>query len=244
MEGDSMTAPGKTAINGSADGTTAASGKAGPSLRSIIQPGAVFHPELLDPRVADLIYWRDPKKSGAVLASLLVLLLSLAFFSVISVFSYTALMVLFAAISFRIYKNIKQAVQKTQDGHPFKEYLSVDVSLPADHVHSAVDVLLSQLNSTLAYLQKIFLVDDLIDTCKFGCYLWVLTYIGAWLNGLTVIILLVIALFSIPKAYEQNKSQVDQFLGNVQQQVNQVLEKIKAVIPIGGGGGGNKEKDQ
>ncbi|KAA0201841.1 hypothetical protein HAZT_HAZT000278 [Hyalella azteca] len=255
--------------------------------------------------VADLIYWRDPKKSGAVLASLLVLLLSLAFFSVISVFSYTALMVLFAAISFRIYKNIKQAVQKTQDGHPFNkierleatlflapclcndtraldrvrvckaylcivcvlvfsfnaEYLSVDVSLPADHVHSAVDVLLSQLNSTLAYLQKIFLVDDLIDTCKFGCYLWVLTYIGAWLNGLTVIILLVIALFSIPKAYEQNKSQVDQFLGNVQQQVNQVLEKyvvisinkitslsygcsIKAVIPIGGGGGGNKEKDQ
>jgi hypothetical protein len=59
--------------------------------------------------------------------------------------------------------------------------------------------------------------------------LWVLTYIGAWLNGLTVIILLVIALFSIPKAYEQNKSQVDQFLGNVQQQVNQVLEKYVVI---------------
>jgi len=53
----------------------------------------------------------------------------------------------------------------------------------------------------------------------------VLTYIGAWLNGLTIIILGVIALFSLPKAYEQNKAQVDQYMGLAQTQVNQVLEK-------------------
>lgn len=61
---------------------------------------------------------------------------------------------------------------------------------------------------------------------QFGCYLWVLTYIGAWLNGLTVIILMVIALFSLPKAYEQNKAQVDQLLGQAQAQVNQALDKF------------------
>lgn len=190
--------------------------------------------------VAELIYWRDVKKSGAALTVLLVLLLSLTCFSLISVLAYTALTGLFAAVSFRIYKNIKQAVQKTQDGHPFKEYLAMNPALPSDNVHSAVDVMLGQINSTLQYLHRIFLVEDLIDSCKFGCYLWVLTYIGAWVNGLTLIILSVLALFSLPKAYEQNKAQVDQYMGLAQQQINQVLEKVKAVIPLGG----NKVKDQ
>ena len=70
--------------------------------------------------VAELIYWRDIKKSGVVLALVLILLLSLTVFSLISVLAYTALTFLVGAVAFRIYKNIKQAVQKTQDGHPFK----------------------------------------------------------------------------------------------------------------------------
>lgn len=240
MEGDLLNNTGK-AQNGSAEAMSAGSKSAKvPGLRSLIEPWAWFHPEQLDPRVAELIYWRDVKKSGVAFASSLILLFSLTCFSLISVFAYTALSVLFGAVAFRIYMNVKQAIQKTQDGHPFKEYLAMSTSLPADNVHSAVDVMLGQINATLAYLHRIFLVEDLIDSCKFGCYLWVLTYIGAWLNGLTIIILGVIALFSLPKAYEQNKAQVDQYMGLATQQVNQVLEKVKAVIPMGG----NKEKDQ
>lgn len=234
MEADNS---GKSQNGSAVDGGKVASV---PGLRSLIEPWAWFHPEQLDPRVAELIYWRDVKKSGIALASSLILLFSLTCFSLISVFAYTALTVLFGAVGFRIYKNVKQAIQKTQDGHPFKEFLSMDPTLPSDNVHAAVDVMLGQLNATLAYLQRIFFVEDLIDTCKFGCYLWVLTYIGAWLNGLTIIILMVIALFSLPKAYEQNKTQVDQYMGMAKQQVNQVLEKVKAVIPIGGA----KDKEQ
>ena len=75
---------------------------------------------LLCVAVLDLIYWRDPKKTGIVFGSMLVLLLSLALFSVLSVVAYLSLAGLTVTISFVVYKKVLQAVQKTGEGHPFK----------------------------------------------------------------------------------------------------------------------------
>lgn len=77
-------------------------------------------PTIYFPAVHDLIHWRDPKKSGVVFGLSLLLLLSLAAFSVISVVSYLLLALLCVTITFRIYKSVIQAVQKSSDGHPFK----------------------------------------------------------------------------------------------------------------------------
>lgn len=70
--------------------------------------------------VESLIYWRDVKKSGAVFGAGLTILIAMSLFSLISVFSYVSLLALFGTVSFRIYKNVLQAVQKTSEGHPFK----------------------------------------------------------------------------------------------------------------------------
>ena len=70
--------------------------------------------------VKDLIHWRNPKNSGLVFGLSMLLLLSLAAFSVISVASYLLLALLCVTITFRIYKSVVQAVQKSSDGHPFK----------------------------------------------------------------------------------------------------------------------------
>ena len=70
--------------------------------------------------VESIVYWRDPKKSGVVFGSIMVVLLSLTTFSLISVVAYGCLTVLVAALSFRIYKSVMSAVQKTSEGHPFK----------------------------------------------------------------------------------------------------------------------------
>lgn len=70
--------------------------------------------------VAKYVYWQDPKKSGIALGAALVLLFSFKFCSVISVAAYLTLALLTVTISFRIYKNVLQAVQKSNDGHPFK----------------------------------------------------------------------------------------------------------------------------
>ena len=70
--------------------------------------------------MSELVYWRDPKKSGIVFGAGLILLFSLAYCSIISVVAWLALLTLGSTISFRVYKGIMGAVQKTNEGNPFK----------------------------------------------------------------------------------------------------------------------------
>ncbi|XP_063982079.1 reticulon-1-A isoform X6 [Diachasmimorpha longicaudata] len=182
---------------------------------------------------AALIYWRQPEKTGVVFGAILGVLLSLAYFSLISVFSYVALLTLTGTLGFRIYKTIMQAVQKTSDGHPFKDILEVDLTLPAEKVHEVADVFVAHANAAVSELRRLFLIEDFIDSLKFGVGLWCLTYVGSWLNGMTLIIIGVVALFTLPKVYETNKAQIDQNLALVQGKINELTAKVKAAIPLG-----------
>merc|ERR1719348_1141543 len=170
MDSDLLTqANGGNTVECDTSATPAAGGSI--DLRSIINPWAWFQPDQLDPRLVELIYWRDVKKTGITFGSLLVILLSLAYLSLISVVSYTSLALLTATIAFRVYKNIIQAIQKSGEGHPFKDFLELDTSLPSDKVHEATDVIVGQINSTIGELKRLFLVEDLVDSVKFGCLL-------------------------------------------------------------------------
>jgi len=70
--------------------------------------------------VLDLIYWRDTKKTAVVFGSMLVLLLSLALFSVLSVVAYLSLVTLTITVSYRIYRSTLSSLRKTGEGHPFQ----------------------------------------------------------------------------------------------------------------------------
>ncbi|KAG8512372.1 Reticulon-4 [Galemys pyrenaicus] len=83
-------------------------------------PSALFSAELSKTSVVDLLYWRDIKKTGVVFGASLFLLLSLTVFSIVSVTAYIALALLSVTISFRIYKGVIQAIQKSDEGHPFR----------------------------------------------------------------------------------------------------------------------------
>ncbi|XP_050457310.1 reticulon-1-A isoform X4 [Cataglyphis hispanica] len=183
--------------------------------------------------VAALIYWRDPKKSGIVFGTILGVLLSLAYFSLISVLAYLSLLVLSGTVIFRIYKTVLQAVQKTSDGHPFKDILDLDLVLPAEKVHEVADVAVAHANAALSELRRLFLVEDFVDSLKFGVLLWCLTYVGSWFNGMTLIIIGVVALFTLPKVYETNQEQIDQNLALVQAKIAEITAKVKAAIPLG-----------
>ncbi|XP_050474574.1 reticulon-1 isoform X2 [Bombus huntii] len=183
--------------------------------------------------VAALIYWRDPKKSGPVFGCILGVLLSLAYFSLISVLAYLSLLILTGTVAFRIHNTVLQAIQKTSDGHPFQNILEMDLTLPAEKVHEVADVAVAHLNAAVSELRRLFLVEDFVDSLKFGVLLWCLTYVGSWFNGMTLVIIGVVALFTLPKVYETNKAQIDQNLALVQSKINDLTTKVKAAIPFG-----------
>jgi len=213
--------------------------ESGPCFSTVFCPSAWFDPSKLHPTVSELVYWRDPKKSGVVFGSIFVILLALTFLSFISVVAYTSLAVLSATLAFRLYKSTLQAVQKTQDGHPFKEYLEMDLALEGDKTQEICNAVIAHLNKVALQLRHLFLVEDFVDSAKFGAFLYFLTYIGSWFNGLTLVILAFIALFALPKVYESNKNVIDQYLDLAWAKISEINSKISAALPFG-----KKEKAQ
>ncbi|KAM7173296.1 reticulon-4 isoform 3-T4 [Macrochelys suwanniensis] len=181
--------------------------------------------------VVDLLYWRDIKKTGVVFGASLFLLLSLTVFSIVSVTAYIALALLSVTISFRIYKGVIQAIQKSDEGHPFRAYLETDVAVSEELVQKYSNAALGHINGTVKELRRLFLVDDLVDSLKFAVLMWVFTYVGALFNGLTLLILALISLFSVPVIYERHQAQIDHYLGLVNKTARDAVTKIQAKIP-------------
>ncbi|KAG5211524.1 reticulon-4 isoform X3 [Ovis aries] len=181
--------------------------------------------------VVDLLYWRDIKKTGVVFGASLFLLLSLTVFSIVSVTAYIALALLSVTISFRIYKGVIQAIQKSDEGHPFRAYLESEVAISEELVQKYSNSALGHVNCTIKELRRLFLVDDLVDSLKFAVLMWVFTYVGALFNGLTLLILALISLFSVPVIYERHQAQIDHYLGLANKNVKDAVAKIQAKIP-------------
>lgn len=70
-----------------------------------------------------------------------------------------------------------------------REYLDIELVLPQERVQQVAAVSVAHINAFLAELRRLFLVEDLIDSIKFGFLLWGLTYLGSWFNGMTLVIL-------------------------------------------------------
>ncbi|XP_074087317.1 reticulon-3 isoform X2 [Macrotis lagotis] len=181
--------------------------------------------------VHDLIFWRDVKKTGLVFGTTLIMLLSLAAFSVISVASYLILALLSITISFRVYRSVIQAVQKSEEGHPFKAYLDVDIALSSEAFHNYVNAAMVHVNKALKLIIRLFLVEDLVDSLKLAVLMWLMTYVGAVFNGITLLILGELLVFSVPIVYEKYKTQIDHYVGIARDQTKAVVAKIQAKLP-------------
>lgn len=180
----------------------------------------------------DLIYWRDPKKSGIVLALSLVGLYILASFPLISVFSYLGLALLGGTFGFRVYKTVEAQLKKTDAANPFQPYLDKSVSIPQERAHQQVDVIIEHLQNVGTELKRLFLVENMCDSIKFGLLLWGLTYVGSWFSGLCLLTLLILGIFSVPKVYEVYQEPIDEKLALVKEQLKKISDIVGEKVPF------------
>merc|ERR1712123_27237 len=178
-----------------------------------------------------LVYWDNPRDSGIACGSVLVCLLAVRYISLISVIGNLSLALVTATMSFRIYKSVLAAVNKTQEGHPFKQFLDIDVTLPADKVTEITDGLFTKLNSILAKLKSVLLVENVIESLKFAVAMYLLTYIGAIMNGLTIVTLVWFGYFYIPRIYRDNQKQIDEAILPLKSKLEDLQSKLQAALP-------------
>uniref|UniRef100_A0A4X2M217 Reticulon n=1 Tax=Vombatus ursinus TaxID=29139 RepID=A0A4X2M217_VOMUR len=221
-------------------------------------------------KVAELLYWRDTRTSGVVFTGIMVSLLCVLHFSIVSVASHLALAVLAITISLRVYHKALQAVHRGDGANPFQAYLDVDLSLSREQIARYTEQITAQVVSGVTLLRHLFLVEDLVDSLKLALLFYILTFVGAVFNGLTLLILGelvgrangqvgtktaprelltsdsvfpgVISAFTFPLLYRQHQAQIDQYVGLVNNQLSYIKAKIYSKIPGTGASASSKAK--
>lgn len=166
-------------------------------------------------RVSHIFHWKKPVESGICFAIGVTLITALTFFSIISVFAYSTLGLMLASGSIRLYKTVMKTLNRSPDtpvDHIWNSVRALNLSITHEKMHELVDSSLGNFNASLTYLKQVLLVEDKVATLKFGIFVYILTYIGAWFNGMTLITICYLALFTVPILYEKNKTKIDEVL--------------------------------
>ncbi|XP_041837709.1 reticulon-3-B-like [Melanotaenia boesemani] len=178
-----------------------------------------------------LTHWKEFKKSAVAFGLSLLVLVSMATLSVISVVSYLLLACLCVTITFRVYKSVIQAIQKSDEGHPFRYLLERDISVCSESVRQLADQCLIYLNWFNYHTRRLMLVEDLVDSLKLAAAMWIMTYIGAVFNGVTILILANVIFFTTPLIYQKKKAQIDGLIKMVRTRLEETMQKLQDRLP-------------
>ncbi|XP_041797202.1 reticulon-2a isoform X2 [Chelmon rostratus] len=199
--------------------------------------------------VMDLIYWKDTERTGMVLTGLVVGLLSLFQLSIITVVSTVSLAVMCFTISVRIYYQVLYILSWGDGEHPFKSYLDLDISFSGEEADLYMQKAIVMALSAADALKGLFFVQNLFESLKLLVLMYLVTYLGDLCNGLTLLIISVIAVFSLPLFYRQRQEQVDGVVAKIQAHVDNIKDTFQRLAQGGGPPpdptpGGAKPKNQ
>ncbi|CAH8477916.1 unnamed protein product [Schistosoma bovis] len=150
-------------------------------------------------KVRSIVYWRQPIVTGVILTLLLIVEFSFMCLSAISFIAYVGLALLVSVNLLRMYYHF---VAKTENNF-VREYLEREITVPQDRAEKVSRRLTEVLNKGLTRTREIFLLTDPAASVKFAVLLYLLTYIGAQFNFLTLCILFTFGVFCVPKFYER-----------------------------------------
>merc|ERR1711962_181751 len=150
--------------------------------------------------------WEDPIYSGVVFGSVFSTLVAICYYSLISVFAYASLTILCAVIGIQIYTYVMVTFLKKETTNPIAKIAGCELTIPADRVNDYASRGTEKVNCAIKELRRLFLVENWLDSIKFGLSLWVLTYVN-------------------------NKAQIDPVLDQVKAKLNEVSDKVTALMP-------------
>nr|CAH8829510.1 unnamed protein product [Trichobilharzia regenti] len=159
-------------------------------------------------KVRSIIYWRKPIVTGAVLAVLLTVEFSFMCLSAISFVAYIGLALLVSVNLMRLYY---QFIAKTEQNF-IREYLEREITVPEEKAVNVARRLSEVVNKGIVRTREIFLLTDPGASIKFAVLLYLLTYIGAQFNFLTLCVLFTIGIFCVPKFYERYQPEIDKMM--------------------------------
>lgn len=195
------------------------------AIHLIVRNGRVYEPQDFN-----LWMWTHPPVSGLGLVSGIAVLLALVKFSLISVVSHTLLSILLIGVAARVYVHLMGFLKKPCTD-PLDNVRDIEVTLPAEKVESFVTSSAQQLNTFATCLKSLILVENYVESIKFGVLMYLLSFVGAMFNTLTLLILVWIGAFIFPTVYDQNQDKFDDMAAQLKEKYHGINDKVNSMIP-------------
>jgi len=111
-------------------------------------------------------------------------------------------------------------------GDPLSQLSQIDLTVDQEKVGEYLGCIVSKMNCATSHIKKIVLVEDVLETVKFGALCYTLTYIGSWFNAITLVLIAWVLVFSLPKLYINNQAMADEIYGKLKLQYDALQEKV------------------
>lgn len=193
-----------------------------------------------NPEFVHLIFWQCPKRSGLAFSSVLCLLLCFASFSLISIVAYCTLLLLAFSTAFTVYRRIHGSISRNtpnatatsnpHESHPLRALLELDLTLKPARLANVVEPFCDPFNRFVIKARAVILIENVLDSAKFAAMMWLLTYIGACFNALSLLVLAWVGFFSVPVLYEKNQSFVDAMVGELIKRFRAITNDVYASV--------------
>ena len=107
----------------------------------------------------------------------------------------------------------------------------IEVTLPSEKVDSFVSTTAENVNNLALKTKSLILFENYIDTLKFIILLYIITFIGAVFNTLTLLVLSWVGAFLFPTIYDQNQDQFDAMAAQFVVKYQGIDAKINSLLP-------------
>ena len=177
-----------------------------------------------------ILRWTHPQVSALILVSGFVFLVSLLKFSLISVIAHFALAALMLSVGCRVYVHLMGFLKKPCRD-PLNLVRDIEVTLPSEKVDYFVSTTAENVNNLALKTKSLILFENYIDTLKFFILLYIITFIGAVFNTLTLLILSWVGAFLFPTIYDQNQDTFDDMAAQFMAKYQSIDAKINSLLP-------------
>merc|ERR1711913_207524 len=177
-----------------------------------------------------ILRWSHPQLSALILVSGFVFLVSLLKFSLITVIAHFALAAPMLGVGCRVYVHLMGFLKKPCSD-PLDLVRDIEVTLPTEKVESFVSSAAENVNNFALKTKSLILFENYFETLKFAILLYIITFIGAVFNTLSLLILAWLGAFLFPTIYDQNKDQFDDMADKFMEKYRGIDAKIHSLLP-------------
>lgn len=177
-------------------------------------------------KLVDLVYWKRVRKTGIVFTGLVVGLASMFQLSAITVLSHLCLGVLCVTFPLRLYYKLLELLRWNPGVHPFQSYLDYDNTLTDKETVALVEEVVLLVAFAVTEIKRLLFIESVVDSIKFAVLLYLLTYVGVMTTGLTLVITVVISMFSLPILYKKQQVRIRRIV----RAVKAFIKKIKSLL--------------